>query len=169
MSSKIYNIDSDPTLLEELSAWIRNRKISQKFIYQWEWAKLYYKDKYSNPMYNKESLQLYDFSNFINNKIKIKNKKIALISLWCGNSETEAYIYKNSDFNEVDYFWIDASKWMLKLSIDNFKKIKCTKTFIAWDFTTKTLKLELHDLTKEYNEKIFVFLVIHSEIYNTQI
>ena len=163
MKSKIYSIDSDSTLLEELATSIRMRKVSQKFLYRWKWAKLYYDVTHNSEIYTKSDnkknliLELSDFNNFINKNITKKNKKIAFISLWCWNSETETYIYENSDFDDIDYFWVDASKEMLEMSINYLKKIKSTKTFICSDFSTRVFRVELHDLTKKYDEKIFVF------------
>jgi hypothetical protein len=156
MKDKIYNIDSDSSLLEELSNWIRLRSIEQKYIYQWEWAKIYYEDKSSNPMYVGETLVNYDFNQFMNKNIPLQENS-ALISLWCGNSETEKYLYKNSDYDSIDFFWIDSSKAMLSLSIENLKDINCNKKFICSDFTKRSFRLELHEMTKKYDERIFAF------------
>ncbi|MCP4522988.1 MAG: L-histidine N(alpha)-methyltransferase [Candidatus Gracilibacteria bacterium] len=153
---EIYNIDSDASLFEELSNGIRLRSIEQKFIYQGEGAKIYYQDKSSNPVYIGETLVNSDFNNFVNNNIDLKNK-ISLISLGCGNSETEKYLYNNSNFSNVDYFGVDASKAMLDLSIENLQDVKSDKKFICSDFTKRAFRLELREMTKKYNERIFAF------------
>lgn len=153
----IYKLDSDSSILENLSNWMLNREIEQKFIYQWKWAKLYYEDKSTNPMYVWDSLETEDFINMWNNEIKNEDEKIAFISLWCWNSQTEYNILNQTNTKNVDYFWIDASDWMLELTHNMFKKLDCNYKLISSDFTSRELRFELEQLTKKYDKKIFTF------------
>ncbi len=154
---QIYNLDSDSSLLDQLSIWIRNRDIEQKFIYQWDWAKLYYQQKNSNQLYTNCTLEKKDFLTFLNNEVILSWKKVAIISLWCWNSWTEKFIFENIDTTNIDYFWVDSSIDMLKLSIENVKELKMNKNFICADFSTKHFRLELEHSSKWYDDRIFVF------------
>ena len=153
----IYKLDSDSSILENLSNGILNREIEQKFIYQWKWAKLYYEDKETNPMYVGESLESKDFIKMWNKNIKSTNEHIAFISLWCGNSQTEASILSQTDTKNVDYYWIDSSVGMLDLTNENFKNLDVKYKLISSDFTSRQLRFELEQLTKKYDKRVFTF------------
>ena len=155
--NQIYHLDSDSSLLDELSNWIRNRCIDQKFIYQGTWAELYYLDKSNDSAYTEDTLEKEDFLNFLKQEHILWTKKTAIISLWCGNSWNEEYIFKNLEKKNIDYFWVDSSPDMLNLSINNLKNIDINKSFICADFSSKNFRLELEQLTKGYENRIFVF------------
>ena len=75
--------------IEELSIWIKQRNVNQKFIYMGLWAKTYY-DSVSSLTTKTPTLYTARnfYRSFIKNKIS-KDEKIALISLWCGDARQE--------------------------------------------------------------------------------
>ena len=78
--NEIYNLESDSSLLDELWNCIRNRDVEQKFLYQWNWASLYYLQKHSNKMYNGLTLEKEDFLSFFKKNIENLDKKLDIIS-----------------------------------------------------------------------------------------
>lgn len=156
--AKIYNLDSDSSILDELSSCIRNREINQKFLYINNWAKLYYKEKTSNQVYNKETLTNKDFLDFFEKNQLHYDGKSTMISLWCWNSATEAYLYRNFDLSNIKFLWVDSSESMLLESVKNFKDLDIDKQFMKADFSTREFRLELSQLTKWKWNRIFVFL-----------
>lgn len=153
---EIYRLDSDAALQEELSECIKNRQIEQKFIYQWVWADLYYDDIIKNKIYTESDLSNKCFLDFFNKNIW-NNKEIDLISLGCGMSNIEKYLFENLGSPEkISYVGVDSSKKMLDLSINNLKNIKTTKKkFICADFSKKIFKSELSDFSDK--NRLFVF------------
>ena len=155
---QIYNLISDWTLSDELSYCLRNRTLEQKFLYMNTWAGTYYDIVKVDNIYH-ESYPRTLFIDFAMENIFSKDKKIALISLWCGNSEIESYIFANfKDSFMIDYYWVDSSKNMLELSIKKMKDItNIEKHFICADFSTNEFRRELTQLTIESQERIFTF------------
>ncbi|MEI6671941.1 MAG: L-histidine N(alpha)-methyltransferase [bacterium] len=99
------------------------------------------------------------FTEFATNNIFTQGKKIALISLGCGNSEIESYIFEHlKEQYQIDYYGVDSSKNMLELSIKRMENItNVEKHFICADFSTNEFRRELTQLTTESHERIFTF------------
>lgn len=155
---QIYNLISDGTLSDELSYCLRNRTLEQKFLYMNTWANSYYNIVKVDNIYH-ESYPRTLFIDFATKNILSKNKKIALISLWCGNSEIESYIFEHlkTQFT-IDYYGVDSSKNMLDLSIKRMENIiNINKHFICADFSTNEFRRELTQLTTKSQERIFTF------------
>ena len=158
MNNQIYNLISDATLSDEFSYCLRNRTLEQKFLYLQNWAKDYYDVVNTDKVYyGKYPYDL--FVDFGTKYVLSKDKKMAVISLWCGNSDIESFIFEhlNNDYH-IDYYGVDSSKGMLDLSIERMKHIKnVEKNFICADFSTNEFKRELSQLTINDDIKIFTF------------
>lgn len=150
----IYNLDSDANLLDELSLGIRERSIDQKFAYTWDGAKLYYEGILSNPIYKGNEFDRSHFAHLIN---KFGTKK-AIISLWCWNSKIEKDLFENYfDKNNTDYYGVDSSYDMLLLSSQLLSNTDFNSRLICADFWKMAFRNELNLLTREYDDRIFMF------------
>jgi len=169
--SEIYTLDSDALLLDELAEGIRNREIEQKFVYQWKWAQLYYDLKQKSDIYDEYTINIKEFVNSLSSIIT-KDKDQTIISLGCGNSLSEKHIFEKIIDNNFQYVWVDSSKEMLKLSIDNLKNIDINKKFLCADFSTKDFRTELQQIS-QWTERVFVFFsntfwnIKHTHIIDT--
>ena len=157
MNNQIYNLISDATLSDEFSFCLRNRTLEQKFLYL-QWAKNYYDVVDTDEVYYAS----YPYELFVNFWIKYvfsKHKRMAVISLWCGNSDIESFIFEHLDTKySIDYYGVDSSKNMLELSLERMKNIKhVDKNFICADFSTNEFKRELSQLTVNDDIKVFTF------------
>lgn len=158
MSNQIYNLISDATLSDEFSFCLRNRTLEQKFLYMQKWAANYYDVVNTDEVYY--SAYPYDlFVDFGTKYIFSKNKKMAIISLWCWNSDIESFIFEHMKHTyHIDYYWVDSSKNMLELSIERMKNIEnVNKNFICADFSTNEFRREVTQLTVGDDVKIFTF------------
>lgn len=158
MSNQIYNLISDATLSDEFSFCLRNRTLEQKFLYMQKWAANYYDVVNTDEVYY--SAYPYDlFVDFGTKYIFSKNKKMAIISLWCWNSDIESFIFEHMKHSyHIDYYGVDSSKNMLELSIERMKNIEnVNKNFICADFSTNEFRREVSQLTVGDDIKIFTF------------
>ncbi len=158
MNNQIYNLISDATLSDELSFCLRNRTLEQKFLYLQKGATKYYDVVNTDAVYY--SAYPYElFVDFGTKYIFSKTKKMAIISLGCGNSDIESYIFEHLNHKyHIDYYGVDSSKDMLELSIQRMKSItNIEKNFICADFSTNEFKRELSQLTANDDIKIFTF------------
>ncbi len=158
MNNQIYNLISDAELSDEFSYCLRNRRLDQKFLYMQNWAKDYYDVVSTDKVYY--ALYPYElFVNFAEEYIFSKDKKMAIISLWCGNSDIESFIFEHIHHKyAIDYYGVDSSKNMLELSIERMKNINTIhKNFICADFSTNEFRRELSQLTINDDIKIFTF------------
>jgi len=154
----IYNLISDWDLNDELSYCLRNRSLEQKFLYMNKWAGTYYDIVKIDSIYHEAHLRSF-FLEFAQKHVLKKDKDIAIVSLWCWNSEIESFIFENlkEDF-KINYYWVDSSKNMLELSIKKMENINnIEKYFICADFSTNEFRRELTQLTTKSNERIFTF------------
>lgn len=158
MNNQIYNLISDATLSDELSFCLRNRTLEQKFLYLQKGATNYYDVVNTDPVYY--SAYPYElFVDFGTKYIFSKSKKMAIISLGCGNSDIESYIFEHMKYTyHIDYYGVDSSKNMLDLSIQRMKDLTTIgKNFICADFSTNEFRRELSQLTLNNDIKIFTF------------
>ena len=155
---QIYNLISDGALSDELSFCLRNRTLEQKFLYMNTGAGTYYDIVKVDNIYH-ETYPRTLFIDFATKNIFSKDQKTAIISLWCGNSEIESYIFENIKGPlKIDYYGVDSSKDMLNLSIKRMKNIKnINKHFICADFSTNEFRRELTQLTAKSEKRIFTF------------
>ena len=156
--NKIYNLISDWQLNDELSYCLRNRTLEQKFLYLNSGSDRYYDIVNTDDVYYKS----YPYELFIDFWLKnvfSENRKITVVSLWCGNSAIESLIFeKLKNEYKIEYYWVDSSKNMLELSINRMEWINnVEKNFICADFSTNEFKRELNQLTSNSDEKVFTF------------
>jgi len=158
MNNQIYNLISDAALSDEFSYCLRNRTLEQKFLYMQKWATNYYDVVNTDEVYY-GSYPYELFVDFGSKYIFSKTKKMAIISLWCGNSDIESFIFEHlKNKYHIDYYWVDSSKNMLQLSIERMKNINSvSKNFICADFSTNEFRRELSQLTINNDLKIFTF------------
>lgn len=164
---------SDYELEEQLIDLIKRREIDQKFLYFWEWAEIYYKAYWFGNKEEDDNTDLYWLKeasvwaskwayDFIKDNILDKEswKKWVIISLGCWNwfQETEILNKINLDKSNLSYIWVDSSKSMLSLVKKNLKDISTHKTFICADFTSSQFVNEIHEITSDYDYRIFCFL-----------
>jgi len=154
----IYKLDSDSDVLDELWTWLRNRNIEQKFIYFWEWGKLYYQWKFDYNEKNKTEFLNQNFLDFLEKNNILNTKQwSSIISLWCWDSIKEYSILKKLNNKKINFIWVDSSEKMLEISRKNLKYIKNEKKFLCADFSKKSFRLELEQLTKDNKNRVFVF------------
>lgn len=156
--NKIYNLISDWQLNDELSYCLRNRTLEQKFLYLNKGADTYYDIVKIDSIYHEAHMRNF-FLDFAEKNVLKKNKNMAIISLWCWNSEIETFIFDNlKEAFKIDYYWVDSSKNMLELSINKMDHINnIEKYFICADFSTNEFRRELTQLTTRSDERIFTF------------
>jgi len=146
--------------IEELSIWIKQRNVNQKFIYMGLWAKTYY-DSVSSLTTKTPTLYTARnfYRSFIKNKIS-KDEKIALISLWCGDARQEKDVLKKlyEDKYNIEYFAVDSSKSMLELANDNLKDIWYKKHFLLADIMSVEFKEKVIKIKKDFDKIIVAFL-----------
>lgn len=162
----IYNLFSSSDLLNWFIDSVLVREVEQKFLYQWRLARNFYEESpvLAISVETPEEIELNKFYyNFWINNCFEKWEKTALISLWCWNSKMELNILEklNKDFSldyDIDYFAVDSSEGMLKLSIENSKNMNwLKKEFICADFSTSEFRHEINRMTKWYKKRIFTF------------
>lgn len=154
----LYNLISDIDLEEQLKESFRTRYLDQKFLYLEEWAQLFYKEKEADSLYWK-----YSINKNILSQLEIKNifpswkdRSNVLISLGCGDSHTEKFIFENLNLkSDVEYFWVDVSSSMLDLSIKNLENIWIKSKLICSDFFSRDFKNEIIRLSSEKTNRIY--------------
>jgi len=158
---KIYSLFSDLEMLNELSYEFRSRNIEQKFLYLWNGAKKYYSVK--QMIWTTSWWGFWnDVYNFWKKNCIINWKKHAFISLWCWNSWMEKFFFNKiiNDYKNINisYFWVDSSREMLELSIENLLETKIDeKTFICADFSSREFWYEISKFTSLYDNNIYMF------------
>ncbi len=173
---EIYSIISDSEISSGLTNCLKNRTLEQKFLYHWEWAKLYYeyKDNSDILMKNENKVKDINLFEFWLKNCFLKGKEISLISLWCWNSSVEKDLY-NRLWKEykIKHIWVDLSREMLLLAKDNLKDIDIDKEFICADFSSNEFKNEIYSLSWNKNKRVFSFFsntfwnINHTNIIDT--
>lgn len=161
MTNRI-NIISNSDLKKELLEDVMNRDIEQKFHYLGNGANRYYQWFESKK---KKNLNTYltpqDYTSFFLKNIPLSNnKKIAIISLGCGNSCQEKKLLETltKENTNFSYFGVDSSSEMLDLAEKNLKDINFNKNFILADITTELFETRMKDLLNNFDQRIFCFL-----------
>jgi len=152
---KIHALVSDLDMEKWLIDNLKDRKILQKFLYLWNSADKYY-DAYFNWQIDPSSINHFDFIG----KYMDKSKKLAIISLGCGNSSQEKQMLidlKNQWYN-FTYFWVDISRKMLTLALENLADLDIEKRFIMADIMSEHFRQEISTITKNYDVRFYCFL-----------
>ncbi len=152
---KIHALVSDLDLEKWLADNLKDRKMFQKFLYLWNSADIYY-DAYFDWQINPSSINHFDF---IKKHID-KKKKIAIISLGCGNAsqEKQMLIELKNQWYDFSYFGVDISRRMLTLALENLKWLNIDKRFILADIMSEYFRQEISSLTKDYDVRFYCFL-----------
>ena len=155
----IHSALSDSDLEEEFVAAIKRRSLDQKFVYLGTGAANYYKAFVTQLETNSTIEWSIAYMDFIIPHIQ-KDKKIALISLWCGNAYVDKDLLKKliSDGYQIDYFWVDSSKEMIDLAKKNMEDLSdLNQKYICADILTQSFKDEINRFTKWYDKRLFAF------------
>ncbi len=172
----IYSIISDSKVSEELSSCLKNRNLEQKFLYHWKWADLYYdyKDHKDELMHEEEEDNEINIPEFWHKNCFLWDKRISLISLWCGNAVVDKHIYSTmSDESLMEFIGVDLSKEMLFLAEKNLENVDTKKKFVCADFSSLDFKNEIQNITTRGQKRVFSFFsntfwnINHTNIIDT--
>jgi uncharacterized SAM-dependent methyltransferase len=154
-----YNLISDIDLEEQLKESFRTRYLDQKFLYLQEGAELFYQEKKSDFLYgayniNHDVLENLDIKSIFS---KSKSKKNIFVSLGCGDSHIEKFIFENTISSGVgfEYFGVDGSTSMLDMSVKNMKDTGFSTNLICADFFSRDFKNEIIRLSSGDNNRIY--------------
>lgn len=155
IETKIHTLLSDLALEKWIIDNVKNRIVEQKYIYLWKWAQAYY-NAYSNSQFDPEQSDIFDFIS----KYLDKKNKFAIISLGCWNASQEKKLLTDLKSNWIDftYFWVDISRSMLDLAIENLQDLDVDKRFIFADIMSEDFKQEIVRLTRWYSSRFYCFL-----------
>ncbi|PCI25453.1 hypothetical protein COB57_01905 [Candidatus Peregrinibacteria bacterium] len=84
-------------------------------------------------------------------------KKVALISLGCGNADRDFELLEASELSNIDYYGIDSSAGMIKFGEEVFKKSKLSSHFLCQDFSSSDMKEWQEDCLSQYDRRIYAF------------
>lgn len=154
-TNKIHALISDLDMEKWLIDNLKDRKMLQKYLYLWSSADDYY-NAYFDWQIDPTSIDHFDFVG----KYMDKSKKIAIISLWCGNASQEKKLLidlQDKGYN-FTYFWVDISRRMLNFAIENLKDLDIDKRFILADTMSEHFRQEISWMTRWYDSRFFCFL-----------
>lgn len=163
MKKKIYRLNWDSGVLDEITNWLRCRELSQEFIYFWNGSKNYL-NYVSNSFLkwgtiNEKSIDLNPWENILK---KYSNWKdiIKNIYIWvaCGDSKREIEFIKSLWKNNILYIWVDLSSEMIERSEYNLDKENFDYVLIQADIFNSDLLNQINLITKESDIKSFIFL-----------
>lgn len=152
---KIHALISDLDLEKGLIDNLKDRRMLQQYLYFWDSASRYY-DAYSNGQIDPNSIHHFDFVG----KYMVKKKKLAIISLGCGNAsqEKQLLIDLKSKWYDFTYFGVDISRSMLNFAVDNLNDLDIDKRFILADTMSDRFRQEISRITSDYDVRFFCFL-----------
>lgn len=154
-NQNIHALVSDLDLEKWLIDNLKDRRMFQKYLYLWDSALDYYR-AYSDWQIDPDAVSHFDFIG----KHMRKDKKLAVISLWCGDASQEKELLmelKEKWFN-FTYFGVDISRKMLNLAINNLSEIDIDKRFILADTMSEHFRQEISGMTRDYDSRFFCFL-----------
>lgn len=160
MGIEIYRMDWDSKVSQEISEWLRNRSLNQKFIYLWDWANKYYDyDKQFWWDESEEAINVLDWKDIlVKNYKSLKTDKVVFIWVACWDSRKELKILESFNNPNILYIWIDFSEEMLQFSRETLKNAKFSCSLIRSDIININLKDQINYLSKWYDKKFFSFL-----------
>lgn len=96
---------------------------------------------------------------FLNKNVLAKKKRVALVSMGCGDasSEKETLQRVSATEHDVTYFGVDSSLAALELARDELNDIKIDKEFLCADFGNRRFQEEILELTEDYDVRIYAF------------
>lgn len=160
----IQTLISDLEMEKELLRCIKRREIEQKYIYLGTNAHSYYTAKFTGEFapseYWENWLTQEQRISFIGNLINPEAKKVAFISLGCGNAKIELALMKSLSHKNVLFFGVDTSKEMLQIAQEAFKKEEVKGQFLCADFSSGELRTEIKNIEEreQIDQTIFLFI-----------
>lgn len=154
MNTKIYNTISDPMYTRQLIEGYENDDLPQWLLYIWKWSEKYYDAKH--VIYeDSDIIWINDYLEYSKELLNQNgNKKIAFISLGCGNSNTEYHLLNTLNINKnIKYIGVDTSYEMLNMSMEKFENSKLDYCFLRADIWSKEFRYEIVFLP-EYKLKL---------------
>lgn len=150
---------------------IKRREIEQKFIYLGENAHEYYHSTHMNKVattgYWDNMLTAEKATKFIANLVKEDAKKVALVSLGCGNAKVEAELLMNLGNSEkYTFIGVDSSKEMLQLAEDMFNQKNLEGLFFCADFSSEEFNNEIKTKLQKDKYDQVIFLLVGSTLGN---
>ncbi len=154
-NQNIHALVSDLELEKWLIDNLKDRRMFQKYLYLWDSAVDYYK-AYSDGQIDPNAVSHFDFIW----KHMNKNKRLAIISLGCGDAsqEKELLVELKKSWFDFTYFWVDISRKMLNLAIKNLEDLDIEKRFVLADTMSEHFRQEISGMTKNYDSRFFCFL-----------
>lgn len=155
---KFIKLSRDADLeVDYLEQFKSTKKVPQNLFYTSEGALSFYTYR-SEDIHQIRWQDELDF--FQRQKFWKKSKRIAFISLGCGNAEAEKMFLHAAHRQDmhVDYFGVDSSIEMLNLAEKNLHNEDFDATFILADFTTADFKRTLEEALSSYDVKIFAMI-----------
>lgn len=173
--SNIITLTSDIELEKEFLTCIKRRDIEQKFIYLGENAYQYYNARkvINNNLegYWHKRLTHEDFMKFIKKLLKPTSKKVALVSLGCGNAKREIDFLDaaRTELQDVEFNFIgvDSSISMLYTAQEAFTAKQLNGTFLRADYSTGEFNRELKPILEDTKSDQVIYLFIGSTLGNS--
>ena len=158
-TSHVKTVTSEVEVKEQFIRMLREKKqANQNALYLDEGAELYY----SVPTTGSRAHAVALFDNhypFLKKNLLKKGKRIALISVGCGNAdpEKEPLERMKADGYDVTYFAVDCSLAALELAREKIKHIDIPKHFLCADFGSRRFRDEIAELTKDHDIRVYAF------------
>ena len=150
-------VNDDVLVIDALADLVEHKKVRQNLFYTTEGAETFYTYRGTDL---KEIRWEDEVAFFKQQPFWIKGKRIAFVSLGCGNAGAEKMLLRtmHAEGYAVDYFGIDASRAMLELARDNLADEAFERAFILADFTLPDFVTQLQTLLDGYDEQVYAVL-----------
>jgi len=150
-------VDDDVLVIDALADLVEHKKVRQNLFYTTEGAETFYTYRGTDL---KEIRWEDEVAFFKQQSFWTKDKRIAFISMGCGNAGAEKMLLRtlHAEGYLVDYFGVDASRAMLELARDNLADEAFERSFILADFTAPDFVTKLQALLMDYDEQVVAVL-----------
>lgn len=150
-------VDDDVLVIDVLSDLVKYKKVRQNLFYTTEGAETFYTYRGTDL---KEIRWEDEVAFFKQQPFWTKDKRIAFVSLGCGNAGSEKMLLRtmHAEGYAVDYFGVDASRAMLGLARNNLTDEAFERSFILADFTAPDFVTKLQALLDGYDEQVYAVL-----------
>ena len=162
MNKKIYRLDWDSGIIDEITKWLRCREIGQQFMYFGNGSENYC--DYLWTFFEWDNLDKWKLDNspwgtFFNEHGIIKwCKRDIYIWVACGDSKREIAFLKEQWNKNMLYIGVDLSSEMIDLSEENLKKEELDYILIQSDIFNPGLLKQIDLLINSDDRKSFLFL-----------
>lgn len=171
MTIDIFRLNTDTSIVPNILDDLRNRELSQKYIYLWNWADLYH--EYLETFWWDDSLDIANAGDFkeqlLSSGTFTWKEKVSFVSFACGNSSKEHALLKEIKpiVQDIKYVGVDFSEEMLNSSKETLEDSWIDTTLIRSDISNIDLKQHLNNLT-EWSD-IRVFCLFGNTLWNVKI